>query len=458
MTSYEEFVAGKAVTAESHGFEPTDLNSMLHPFQADIVRWACRKGRACIFADCGMGKTPMQVCWANNVHAETGGDVLIVAPLAVAQQTRREAEKFGYDVMVCRRQSDVRPGINVTNYEMLGHFDPSSFAGVVLDESSILKAYMGKTKRAIVDAFKETPYRLACTATPSPNDQMELLNHAEFLGVMESSKALSIWFIADQSQSGVYRLKGHAQDSFWRWVASWAVAMSKPSDIGDYSDEGYVLPPLHEVNEIVEVDQTIGCDGELFRKVAMSATGYQREKKLTLKARCERASEIANGTDAQCVVWCYRNDESAELARLIPDAVEVRGNDSVERKECSISDFTSGRLRVLVSKPSIFGFGINMQNCHEMVFCGMDYSFESYYQAVRRCYRFGQESPVTVHRVLGETELAILQAVEGKRARHQAMTDSIAKRVGSAYRESHFTIGESADVVPVPDWMVTNED
>ena len=346
---YESFLAAKVVSTPSVGFDPRDLSPMLYDFQRDIVAWACRKGRACIFADCGMGKTPMQICWANNVVMETGGDVLILAPLAVTQQTKREAMKFGYDVTICRRQSDVRPGINVTNYEMLGHFDPQAFAGVILDESSILKAYMGKTKRAIVNAFRDTPYRLACTATPSPNDLMELLNHAEFLGVMESSKALSIWFIADQSQSGTYRLKGHAQDSFWRWVASWAVALSKPSDIGDYSDEGYVLPPLHEVDEIVEVDQTVGSGDELFRKVMMSATGYQREKKLTLKARCERSAEIANATDDQCVVWCYRNDESTELARLILDAVEVRGNDSVERKERAILDFVDGRARVLVS-------------------------------------------------------------------------------------------------------------
>ena len=454
---YEEFIAGKTISTPSTGFEPHELSPMLYDFQRDIVAWACRKGRACIFADCGMGKTPMQVCWASNVCAETGGDVLILAPLAVTQQTRREAEKFGYEVTICRKQSDVSPGINITNYEMLGHFDTSAFAGVILDESSILKAYMGKTKRAIVNAFRDTPYRLACTATPSPNDLMELLNHAEFLGVMESSKALSIWFITDQSHSGAYRLKGHAQDSFWRWVASWAVALSKPSDIGDYSDDGYMLPPLKEVDDVVEVDQTIASEGELFRHVQMSATGYQREKKLTLGARCERAAEIANATDGQVVVWCYRNDESAELRRLIPDAVEVRGNDSVDNKERAILDFVDGSVRVLVSKPSIFGFGINMQNCHVMVFCGMDYSFESYYQAVRRCYRFGQESPVIVHRVLGETELTILRTVEGKRSQHESMTDSIAANVGNAYRESHFTIGESAKDVPIPDWMVTDE-
>jgi len=455
---YQQFIESKALTSPKSGFGPGDeISNVLYPFQRDIVKWACRKGRACIFADCGMGKTPMQLEWARQVCEHTRGSVLIVAPLAVSAQTVREGRKFGIGVTACRSQSDVSSGINITNYEMLGHFDPSAFDGVVLDESSILKAYMGKTKRSIVAAFKDTPYRLACTATPSPNDLMELLNHAEFLGVMESSKALSIWFISDQSQSGVYRLKGHAQDSFWRWVASWAVALSKPSDIGDYSDEGYTLPPLREVNEIVPVDQTIGSDSELFRKVVMSATGYQREKKITLKARCERSAEIANAADGQCVVWCYRNDESSELVRLIPDAIEVRGNDSIDMKERAIFDFIDGRVRVLVSKPSIFGFGINMQNCHEMVFCGMDYSFESYYQAVRRCYRFGQESPVTVHRVLGETELTILRTVEGKRSQHESMTDSIAARVGNAYRESHFTIGESARDVPIPDWMVTDE-
>lgn len=456
--TYDEFLKSKTIRFERAGFEPVAVNEMLFPFQRAVVEWACRIGRAAIFADCGMGKTPMQVCWADNVVRHTGGDVLIVAPLAVSKQTQREAEKFGYSATVCRTMDDVRPGINITNYEMLQHFDATHFSGVVLDESSILKSYMGKTKRQIVDAFANTPYRLACTATPSPNDLMELLNHAEFLGVMKSNAALAVWFIAEQSQSGHYRLKGHAQESFWQWVASWAVAMSKPSDLGDYSDEGFILPPLSERNVVVEVDESEGADGTIFRNTTMSATGYQREKKATLEKRCRKAAEIVNGLDGQAVVWCYRNDEADLLKQLIPDAVEVRGSDSVDAKEKAVEDFTGGRVRVLVSKPTMFGFGINMQQCHEVVFCGLDYSYESYYQAVRRCYRFGQKSPVTVYRVVGETELGILETIRGKAAKHEDMTDSIARRIGTAQRGAFFKIGESADNVSIPDWMVSNAD
>lgn len=452
--SYRDFLESKRVCRQSYGFEPIELNKHLFDFQRDIVTWACKKGQAAIFADCGMGKTLMQVCWANNVCLKTGGDVLIVSPLAVAKQTEREAEKFGYTVKVCRKQSDCVHGINITNYEMLQHFDASQFVGMVLDESSILKSYMGKTKQMIVDMFSRTPYRLACTATPSPNDLMELLNHAEFLGIMESNKALSIWFIAEQNQSGTYRLKGHAQESFWQWVASWAVALSKPSDIGDYSDDGYILPELNEIDDVVEVDQTLESGDTLFRNVQTSATGYQHEKKITLAERCRRSAEIANSTDAQVLVWCYRNDESTELTRLIPDATEVKGSDSADFKEQAVLDFVDGKIRVLVSKPSIFGFGVNLQNCNEVIFCGMDYSYEGYYQAVRRCWRFGQDSPVTVHRVLGETELSILRTIETKKAKHKQMTESISAHVSDAYRGVHYVLGEKAESVDIPDWMV----
>ena len=286
--TYEEFIARKAVHATPQGFEPD--SALLRPhglfdWQSDVVGRCVERGRSAIFADCGMGKTPMQLAWSEQVACHTSAPVLILAPLAVSQQTRREGEKFGVPVKVCRSQDDVVAGINITNYEMLDRFDTSGFAGVVLDESSILKSFMGKTKRAITDAFAETPYRLSCTATPSPNDLMELLNQADFLGIMHSNEALSEWFIADQSSSGTYRLKGHAEDDFWRWVASWAVALTKPSDIG-YPDDGYRLPALDERDVLVDVDLTEGRTDKLFRDVETSATAFNREKRRTLNDRC----------------------------------------------------------------------------------------------------------------------------------------------------------------------------
>lgn len=456
---YSEFVASKRVRAREVGFEPrTDYpggEKSLFDWQRDVVTWACRRGRAAIFADCGMGKTAMQATWADEVCTQTGGRVLIVAPLAVAQQTVREAHDFGIEVEYARDGASATGSIVITNYEMLEYFDADDFSGVVLDESSILKAFMGKTKREIVGKFAHTRYRLACTATPSPNDLMELLNHAEFLGVMRSSEALAEWFIAEQGQSGNYRLKKHAERDFWQWVASWAVALTKPSDFGAYSDEGFALPKLIERDEVVEIDQTDGADGTLFRDISMSATGFQREKVRTLSARCAKAAQIANSTDGQVVVWCYRNDEADELKRLIPDAVEVRGSDSIDAKERAVIDFVDGRTRVLISKPSMFGYGLNLQMCHTCVFCGMDYSYEGYYQAIRRFYRFGQKSDVTVWRVLGSTELNILTTIGRKAETQKQLTTSIAAQMHTA-RDQHdrFTIGQRADGVAIADWMV----
>lgn len=460
--TYDDFLASKAVRAVPNGFglprewTPPHGEKSLFDWQRAVIEWACKAGRAAIFADCGMGKTAMQVVWADEVSRHTDGSVLIVAPLAVAPQTVREGASFGVDVEYVRSQRPKPARIEVTNYEMLEHFDATRYQGVVLDESSILKSFMGKTKRAITGMFSKTPYRLACTATPSPNDLMELLNHAEFLGIMRSTEALSEWFIAEQGQSGNYRLKRHAESDFWQWVASWAVALTKPSDMGDgYSDDGFVLPPLEEVDVVVEVDQTEGAEESLFRDISMSATGFQKEKQRTLAARCEKCAEIAGQADGQVVVWCYRNDEADELARLIPDAVEVRGSDSLDDKERAVLDFVDGRTRVLISKPSMFGFGLNLQCCHECVFCGMDYSYEGYYQAIRRFYRFGQESPVKVWRVLGETELNILETVARKADMHKKMTESIAANMrGAATRRERFVIGERAREVEVADWML----
>lgn len=463
MNDYQQFLKRKLVRAQPTGFDKSAdaLNPKLFEWQKQVVSWALKRGRAALFEGCGDGKTAQQLEWAQSVWEHTGKPVLIVAPLAVADQTRREAVKFGFrPVTVCREQCHVQDGVNITNYEMLDCFDASAFSGVVLDESSILKAYTGKTKRQIVDMFRETPYRLSCTATPSPNDLMELLNQAEFLGVMKSNEALSCWFIADQTSSGTYRLKKHAETDFWQWVSSWAVCLEKPSDIG-YSDEGYILPPLNEQTIIVDRDEAMDPMAELSETINMNATNYQREKKKTLKNRVEKVAEIVNGSDKQFLVWCYLNDEADALKKALGDCVEIRGNDKTTDKERAAIDFVEGRIRVLCSKPSIFGYGLNFQNCNNMIFCGMDYSFESYYQAVRRMYRFGQEREVNVYRVIGKNEKVILDTINRKKK----IKDDMARSMANAMKdfqtnEIHgrkFRLDMTRQEVSFPAWVRSEE-
>lgn len=420
--NYESFLATKAVTAPATGFQVAydDINSKLFEFQRQIVRWALARGRAAIFAACGLGKTPMQLEWARHVSLRTGKPVLVLAPLAVAQQTAREGAKFGITVTICRSQADIQAGVNVTNYEMLHHFDTSTFGGVVLDESSILKSYMGKTKQALISAFSETPYRLCCTATPAPNDHMEMGNHSEFLSIMPSSEMIMRWFINDTMNMGKYRLKGHAVEAFWEWVASWAIGIRRPSDLG-YDDTGYILPPLvmHQVN--VEVDVTQDTDGALIRLPSMNATGLHREMRRTTADRARKAAELVNGNDDTWIVWCNTNYEADALMRLIPDAIEVRGSDSATEKERKLEEFTTGQVRVIVTKPSLAGFGLNWQHCHKAVFVGLSYSFEQLHQAIHRVYRFGQLSPVDVYLIVAETEGAVLKTIQDKIVAHETM-------------------------------------
>lgn len=437
--SYEEFLAGKVVEARPVGFElrPEEIHPALFIFQRDIVLWALRRGRAAIFADTGLGKTLMQLEWARYIAWRMEKPVLILTPLAVAQQTAREArEKLDMEVTVCRKQDDVRLGVNVTNYEMLAHFDPSAFAGVVLDESSVLKNYVGKTKQALVEVFAATPYKLACTATPAPNDHVELGNHSEFLGIMPSSEMLTRWFVNDSSNARNLRLKGHAARDFWAWVSSWAVALRRPSDLGtQYSDAGYVLPPLEIRHEVVEVDRTIGrADGQLFRTPELSATTMHREMRLTAAERSARLAEIVNASTETWAVWCNTNYEADELKRRIPGAIEVRGSESVAEKERKLRAFTDGEARVIITKPSLAGFGLNWQHCAHAAFVGLSYSFEEFYQAVRRCYRFGQQQPVEVVVVAAETEGAVREAIETKMAEHEKMVAAMTAAGGKLGR------------------------
>jgi hypothetical protein len=431
MKDYQEFLQSKKMTVGSYGIEVEEsaLNFRLFPFQKALTKWALQKGKAALFCECGLGKTPMQLEWAHRICLATDGNVLILAPLAVSRQTVREAAKFDVPITRCRTQTDVQPGINITNYEMLEHFDASLFIGVVWDESSILKSFMGKTKRTIVETFKDTPYKLACTATPAPNDHMELLNHAEALNVMPSNEALARWFILDTMNAGKYRLKHHAVAPFWEWVATWAACVSKPSDLG-YDDNGFILPPLSIEEVLVDVDLAKDAGQALFRIPEMSATAYNKEKRLTVKDRAAKAAEIVLcAPDESFAIWCDTNFEADEIKRLLPDAVEIRGSDSTDKKEQAAIDFIEGKTKVLISKSSIFGFGLNFQHCHKTIFCGLSFSYERFYQTTRRFWRFGQTQSVTAYIVLGKSEYSILQVIRRKVDQHEQMKENMAHSV-----------------------------
>lgn len=459
---YEDFLAGKQHIPPSCGFEVDKPAMNIHMFewQKDITRWALRKGRAALFEECGNGKTIQQLEFADQVAKREGMPVLIVAPLTVGAQTLREAQKFGYSAAICRTQADVIPGINITNYEMLQHFDGRSFAGVVLDESSILKNYTGKMRNQIIEMFKDTPYRLSCTATPSPNDYMELGNQVEFLGIMSRTEMLATYFIHDGSDTSKWRLKGHAEDRFWEWVSTWAVVLTCPGDLG-YPNDGYILPSLNMTEHIVEVKS----DGEysLFGcEIAKTLTERRDARRASLRERCEQAAEIiAQNPDDQWVCWCDLNAESELLAEFIPNSEEVRGSDKPDAKEDALMRFANGALRVLITKPSIAGFGMNWQQCHNMIFVGLSDSYEQMYQAIRRCYRFGQKRPVNVHIVTSAAEGAVKANVERKEQQAAEMKRNMVQYTKEILRKD--IRGQERIVIPydpqivmiVPDWVIS---
>ncbi len=412
MTTYADFLDKRRTIDHGDGFEvdESDINPQLFDFQRAIVAWACAKGRAAIFADCGLGKTPMQLEWARLVCERHGGIVLIVAPLAVAEQTAREGEKFGVPVNVCRTGDDVTLGVNITNYEMLRHFTPDVLAGVVLDESSILKSYDGKTRTEIIAFAEQVPFRLACTATPAPNDPAELCNHAEFLGVMTESEVKALYFTTDGTTTR-WRLKGHSHEAFYRWMATWAVAMRKPSDLG-FDDGRFALPDL-DVREVVVEGENITPDA-LFTSERIGISERRAARRASMTNRVQAAADLANATDEPFLCWCDLNAESEALTDAIPGAVQVRGSDTPEHKAKAMLDFAAGRVRVLVTKPSIAGFGMNWQHCSRMAFVGLSDSYEQFYQALRRCWRFGQEKPVVAYVVTSDAEGAVVQNVKRK--------------------------------------------
>ena len=420
MDEYDTFLQRKAIAAVACGFDigVESLNAQLFDFQRVLVRWALKRGRAALFADTGLGKTAMQCEWAHRVNMQTGGNVLILAPLAVAHQTVREAAKFGIEVMY-RREQTAESGIIITNYEMMDRFDFSRFAGVVLDESSILKSHDGKTRTAILEACAKVPYRLSCTATPSPNDFMELGNQAEFVGVMSREEMLAMYFIHDGGDTAKWRLKGHGEIKFWEWLSTWAAVIRKPSDIG-FDDGAYNLPPLHIHEHIIEVDRP--APGELFALPAVELSTQRAAKRESLDDRVAALSALVNDSADPWLVWCHMNAESDALGESIPDCVTVSGADTMTHKETAMENFSDGAVRVLVSKPSICGFGMNWQHAHNMAFVGLDHSFESFYQAIRREWRFGQTEPVNVHLFLSDVERPILDNIRRKEAMHNEMS------------------------------------
>ncbi len=408
--NYSDFLAGKAAGVPEHGrtVDAGAVHPYLHQWQAEIVSWAARRGRAAIWADTGLGKTLMQIEWAR-LMAGPGESALIVAPLAVCAQTVREAAKVGVTATYVRSGDQVGPGLYVTNYEMVDHFDPHLFAAVVLDEASILKSHDGKTRTKLIQHFAPVPYRLACTATPAPNDPEELTNQAEFLGVMSRVNMLAAYFIHD---SDGWRLKGHARSPMFQWMASWAVAIRRPSDMG-YPDDGYILPGLNIESHLVSVE--IEQDGQLFATDLGGVGGRAAVRRSTMRARCERAAAIvAAEPDEPWLIWCGLNDEAELLAKLIPDAVNVHGGWSPEDKADALLGFADGSIQRLITKPSLAAFGLNWQHCARMAFVGLSDSYEAYYQSIRRCYRYGQQRVVDVHIVLSQLEAQIADNVRRK--------------------------------------------
>lgn len=427
--SYAEFIEAKRIRHPATGLtvERSQLSAHLFGWQADVVMWALRKGRACLFEDCGLGKTIQQLEWARLVP----GDVLILTPLAVAEQTAREAAKFGIAAGVSN-DGTKRGKVTIANYEKMHKFDLSTFGGLVLDESSILKNHTGSTRQAIIEASRVIPYRLACTATPAPNDHVELGNHSEFVGALPRAEMLARFFVHDGGETDVWRLKRHAEAEFWAWVASWAVMLRSPADLG-CPDGGYDLPPL-ELREHI-IDSGIVAEGELFALPALTLTDQRTARKNTLSRRVAEVASMVNASTDQWIVWCELNAEGDELERAISGCVHVAGKHNEDERRVRLDAFATGAARVLVTKPGIAGFGTNWQHCHKIAFVGLSHSWEQFYQAVRRCWRFGQTREVIAHIVSSDVELGVLENIKRKQGDADRMVAAMVAMMGDTMRE-----------------------
>ena len=456
---YRDFVRDKlSLSAATTGIAVADAEINPHgfAFQRELVRWALATGKAALFAGCGLGKTFMQLEGARHVCAATGGRVLILTPLAVAQQTVREGAKFGIPV-VYAPDGDTKAPITITNYERLDKFDATAFAGVVLDESGIIKNYSGKIKGRIFEAFRHTRFKLACSATPAPNDHMELGQHAEFLDVLTSHEMLARWFINDQSSFGTYRLKGHAARDFWDWTCSWARYVGTPADLG-FPADGYDLPGLEIVRHIVDVDVLADRGDELFRTPDLSATAVHKEKRRSVYVRAARVAELVAAAPGEpWVVWCETDYEENALREVLPASTFVNGKDDLEVKEQRLAAFADGSASVLVTKAAICGWGLNWQHCARMAFIGPTFSYEKFYQAVRRCHRFGQKRAVTAHVVMAQTEVPIWDVLTRKSNDHESMAIEMfaATRRASARFDDRAKPYEPTVARPLASWIYT---
>lgn len=453
---YDEFLKSKELKAPMLGMKNIPaLSSHLFPHQSDTVNFLLQAGRGAAFLDTGMGKTAVQLEYASQIVKHENKPFLMLAPLAVGKQHEREAVKFGADAMCIKDSSQVTtPRIYITNYERLHLFNKDDFCGIALDESSIIKSFTGQTTRALIEFGKGIQWKLAATATPAPNDHMELGQHAQFLEVMRSSEMLARWFITDQSEMGRYRLKRHGIKDYWSWVASWARCIGKPSDMG-YSDEGFNLPPLNIHRHIVETDITEHSGDMLFRIPDISATGIHKEKRITSMARAEKIAAIVNAEPEECwMIWVETDYDADSIMSLLPEAVEVRGSMSAEVKEERLNDFSTGKIRVLVSKPSIAGFGLNWQHCARTAFVGLSFSYEMFYQAIRRFWRFGQKRAVECHIAMADTETEIWKTIQRKKSDHEKMKvemfQAMSREVVNKTVKNHY---EGKQKAVMPRWI-----
>ena len=425
MNDYEKFLETKQVIDQKSGFniESKKLNPMLFDWQKAIVQWAIARGRAALFEDCGLGKTPQQLEWANQIHKIKKEPILILAPLAVSEQTKQEGIKFGIHVNLCSSDRDIKNGINITNYEKLHKFKPEKFIGIVLDESSILKNFTGSIRNEIINSFKKTKYRLACTATPAPNDYMELGNHAEYLGIMTRTEMLSTFFINDTSDTGTWRLKGHVKSNiFWKWMSSWAVMINRPSDIG-FDDDGFILPKIHYHEHIIKSGAV--PENGLLLAIASTLDERRKVRRETTELRCREAADLINQTDDIWVCWVNLNNEGETTTKFVNGAIEVAGRHSDEIKSGRMIKFANGKLKRIVTKPKIAGLGMNWQVCNKAAFIGLSDSWEQFYQAVRRIWRFGQEEEVDIHIWIEEREGAVLKNIQRKDKQARLMTENM---------------------------------
>jgi hypothetical protein len=456
---YAAFLERKIRLSKPSGFEPKNLLASLFDWQGDVTTWACRGGRVLGALDTGLGKTVIQLAIAEQIVKQFG-NVLILAPLAVAQQTAREAEKFGVsvDVTVCREPNDVRPGICITNYDRLHKFDVSPFKCVTGDEIGILKSYTSKTRNAMINTFRDFRFKYGFSATPAPNDHMELGNHAEFLDVMTRLEMLSNFFIHDSGETQKWRLKGHAVNEFWRWVSSWACCVTHPRDLG-YEDDRFDLPPLQQNVHVVSCDECPPPDGHLFHTGSQSATGIHGVKRATAGARADKIAELisADDPDEPWIVWCDTNYEADELTKRIPDAVEIRGSDHIDKKEERLLAFSDGSIKRLVTKSEIAGHGLNWQHCNRMAM-GATFSFERTYQSIRRCLRFGQERPVRVEMVVSDAEGSVLKTLQSKEGAflemQAALRDAIREhQLQSIYGTHEMKRRFGTQPMRLPEWL-----